>query len=140
MLTPQCRQAYAVASPAGSGGARLYQLMNRDFVPGAPYKLSFSYRIDLLAASGGGLGGLSYCYLFTHLQFSDAGQPGYMRLQTPVAPGTGEWQTVTRTFNYQSSDPRASSDEFTLEIVCMNAQGVTVQFAVTLDELSIVAG
>jgi hypothetical protein len=41
-------------------------------------------------------------------------------------------------FNYQASDPRASSDEFEIYVVCMSGQGATVQLAVTFDELSVV--
>jgi len=109
--------------------------MNKDFIPGVAYRLSISYRIDLLEVSGGALGGLNYCYLLSHFQFSDLGQPGYIRLDTPVA---AEWKTATRMFNYQASDPRASSDEFEIYVVCMSGQGATVQLAVTFDELSVV--
>lgn len=133
------RQAYAVASPSGSGAARLYQLLPFKFTPGSAYTFTFSYRITQLSSSTGVLGGSNYCYLFSHFQFSDVGQPGFLRLQTPVAAGEGAWQKVTRGFTYQASDPRASSDEFTLEVACFAGSGVTVVMGVVLDELSVVA-
>ncbi|KAK3897480.1 hypothetical protein C8A05DRAFT_38971 [Staphylotrichum tortipilum] len=135
----RCLQAYAVASPSGSGGTRLYQLLPLKFTPGGSYTFSFSYSITQLSSSTGVLGGSNYCYLFSHFQFSDVGQPGFMRLQTPVGVGEGTWQRVTRGFTYQASDPRASSEEFTLEVACFAAAGVTVGLQVVLDELSVVA-